>query len=144
MQSTLRSDTTIYEMTKVFMCRFERPADQGAAAINYRAKLAQAIYDELSGVSLDGPTETGGTQNEETGVNTEFWPPRTVDETMEGPDVQLYQAALLCHGYSVLTANGVFDTSTTKAVMDYQKDHKLTVDGVIGPITGRSLLRWEV
>ena len=140
----LFGDSSLYEMTKVFMCLYERPADQSTAAINYRAGLAQAIYDELSGVSLDGPGDCAGGQDDDDQERPEvLWPPRTVDEHMEGPDVQLYQAALICHGYSVLAVSGIFDPSTTKAVRHYQEDHGLAVDGVIGPITGRSLLEWK-
>ena len=141
--AALRSDGSVREISDVFMHRFERPADQSESACAFRARLAQTVYDELGGVSLDGPTETGGTQNEETGVNTEFWPPRTVDETMEGPDVQLYQAALLCHGYSVMSVSGLFDESTTRAVKAFQTFRGLKVDGVIGPITGKELLSWD-
>lgn len=138
----LFGDNSLYEMTKKFMTDFERPADQSTAAINYRAGLAQDIYNELSGVSLDKPGD-GAADPDDPEQPEKLWPPRTVDESMEGPDVQLYQAALVCHGCSVLAVNGIFDSSTTKAVKAYQKDHALAVDGVIGPITGHSLLAWE-
>ena len=138
----LFGDYSLYEMTKKFMTDFERPADQSTAAINYRVGLAQDIYNELSGVSLDMPGD-GAADPVDPEQPEKLWPPRMLDEGMEGPDVQLYQAALVCHGYSVLAVNGIFDSSTTKAVKAYQKDHGLAVDGVIGPITGHSLLAWE-
>lgn len=127
---------SIREMSDVFMYRFEKPYDQSDAACAYRASLAQQIYDELGG---DDPPAPPGPEP----PTEKYWPPRMVDEGMDGPDVQLYQAALLCHGYSLLTANAVFDASTTKAVKSFQADHQLAADGVIGPMTGKALLRWE-
>ena len=145
----LQSDRNIREISDVFMHQFERPYDQSEAACAYRANLAQAIYDELGGddppapdiMDPDDPGASG--KDEYVPPKIELWPPRMVDEGMEGADVQLYQAALLCHGYSVLSVNGVFDASTTKAAKAFQAARGLAVDGVIGPLTGRALLHWD-
>jgi hypothetical protein len=151
--SALQSDRSIREMSDVFMHQFERPADQSEAACAQRYSFAQAIYDQLGGDNPSRPDTPGPDPYMESDKPAasgkkpyvtpvmEFWPPRMLDEGMEGPDVQFYQAALLCHGYSVLTANGIFDASTTKAVKAFQAEHGLDADGVIGPLTGGALLR---
>lgn len=143
--AALKSGGSIREASDVFMRRFEMPADQSENACAYRAGLAQAIYEELGGVDAEASAEGDGSDKADGAAAREspYWPPRTVDEGMDGPDVQLYQAALLCHGYSVPGAGGLFDSATTRAARAFQTEHALAADGVIGPLTGRALLRWE-
>jgi peptidoglycan hydrolase-like protein with peptidoglycan-binding domain len=52
-----------------------------------------------------------------------------------GAQVKLLQTALAHLGYSPGTVDGVYGTSTTTAVTDFQRAHKLTADGVLGPAT---------
>ena len=52
-----------------------------------------------------------------------------------GAQVKLLQTALAHLGYSPGTIDGVYGTSTTTAVTDFQRAHKLTADGVLGPAT---------
>jgi len=66
-----------------------------------------------------------------------------LDKGSYGPAVAAAQAALNYHGFGPLTVNGSFDNAVQLSVRDFQKVHKLTVDGIIGPQTWRSLLYWR-
>ena len=55
-----------------------------------------------------------------------------------GPDV-VYLQTLLCDVGETLTVDGKFGTKTEKAVEDFQRLYKLTVDGVVGPATWDAL-----
>lgn len=52
-----------------------------------------------------------------------------------GAQVKLLQSALAQLGYSPGTVDGVYGTSTTTAVTAFQRAHKLTADGILGPAT---------
>jgi peptidoglycan hydrolase-like protein with peptidoglycan-binding domain len=55
-----------------------------------------------------------------------------------GTDVERLQGDLSRLGYQI-AVNGVFDEFTENAVKKFQLDHNLTVDGIVGPATGRQL-----
>ena len=63
----------------------------------------------------------------------------TVKYRMVGKEVVALQNALNLHGYN-LDTDGVFGKLTRDAVMDYQKNHGLEVDGIVGKNTWSSLL----
>jgi len=50
--STLKSDQSIEEMSKVFMENFERPDDQSVKAHNKRIDLCKAAYNEFAGTEV--------------------------------------------------------------------------------------------
>ena len=56
----------------------------------------------------------------------------------KGPDVTRLQKLLIAHGAS-LTPDVDFGVMTENAVKDYQKDHELVADGVVGKYTWDSL-----
>lgn len=56
-----------------------------------------------------------------------------------GRDVQILQDLLKIRGYNVET-NGIFDTLTQKAVVDFQKKVKIPADGIVGAQTMEKLL----
>ena len=60
-----------------------------------------------------------------------------------GPAVAAAQGALNYHGFGPIDVDGFFGTRTTAAVRSMQMVHNLTVDGVIGAHTWRSLLYWR-
>ena len=64
--------------------------------------------------------------------------PSTLQSGATGTDVERLQGDLSRLGYQV-TANGEFDQSTEAVVKKFQQDHNLTVDGIVGPQTGRQL-----
>lgn len=60
---------------------------------------------------------------------------------MNGSDVERLQRDLSERGYKLGPSgvNGVFDEHTENAVKAFQKDNNITVDGVVGPETGKKL-----
>lgn len=58
----------------------------------------------------------------------------------EGPRVELVQLKLIALGYlPVGSDTGVFDDATNSAVLTFQSEYGLVVDGLIGPETERSI-----
>ncbi|MBD2336068.1 peptidoglycan-binding protein [Calothrix sp. FACHB-156] len=57
---------------------------------------------------------------------------------LSGQNVERLQGDLSRLGYQI-PVNGIFDETTENAVKKFQQDHNLTVDGVVGPQTGRQL-----
>lgn len=57
---------------------------------------------------------------------------------LEGPNGQIKwaQQRLAGEGYAISTADGIFGPQTEAAVRAFQRDEGLSVDGVLGPITG--------
>ena len=144
--NVLMSDASLYDMTAAFMKSFENPADQSAAAINYRVGLAQAIYNEFAGSVPDAPAgpsdESQDDEKEPEGKDTPttpFWPPRTLCEGMVGGDVTALQVILYNHGYDCNAFDGIFGSRTKVMTMAYQGENGLDTDGIAGPITWRSL-----
>ena len=78
-------------------------------------------------------------------------PPRTLDPgvakrtlhvvspPMAGHDVHALQQALRKLGYSPGPIDGIYGVATASAVREFQNDHKLEVDGVVGPHTRAAL-----
>ena len=58
--------------------------------------------------------------------------------TADKPKVRQLQELLNKHGYR-LQVDGEFGPRTKAAVLDFQTDHKLTADGLVGPITWAAL-----
>jgi len=58
----------------------------------------------------------------------------------KGQDVVVIQYLLVAHGYvGVGPVDGVYGRMTTRAVMAWQRDMGLVVDGIAGPVTTASL-----
>ncbi|KGK86650.1 hydrolase [Desulfosporosinus sp. HMP52] len=57
----------------------------------------------------------------------------------KGPDVVELQTKLNYVGYNVGKADGVFGSLTQQGVINFQRANKLTVDGLVGPITAKTL-----
>jgi len=58
----------------------------------------------------------------------------------EGPRVGLMQFKLVVLGYLPTGADtGVFDSATSSAVLEFQGDYGLIVDGIVGPETERAI-----
>ena len=66
---------------------------------------------------------------------------RTLKRGCEGRDVKSLQRLLFADGYSVGSSgdDGDFGPNTEKAVLNFQSDHNLTSDGVVGPKTFKAL-----
>ncbi|MGQ4666537.1 peptidoglycan-binding domain-containing protein [Metabacillus halosaccharovorans] len=60
---------------------------------------------------------------------------RTVGEKAKGNITRIIQGMLYCLGYNPKGFDGIFGNGTEAAVRAYQKDHVLSVDGVVGENT---------
>ena len=60
---------------------------------------------------------------------------------MRGEEVKTLQMTLKLRGYDIgpYGADGVFGDSTEKAVKEFQRDHNLEADGIVGPATQAAL-----
>ncbi len=63
--------------------------------------------------------------------------PRRCPDSLTKKDIQ---RALRKAGYYTGSIDGIFGLLTERAVKDFQRDHGLQVDGVVGPITRRALV----
>ena len=66
-------------------------------------------------------------------------PPRTLRRFMRGPDVAAAQDALESAGHRCGSIDGVFGPLTHRATHDFQAEHGLAPDGIIGPLTRAAL-----
>lgn len=55
----LNACTSVYDATKIFMCEFERPADQSENAIQRRAGYSQQFYNKYAGGNNDNTDDNG-------------------------------------------------------------------------------------
>ena len=82
-------------------------------------------------------------KKEEQPQNTFTLELRTLRNGMKGGDVKALQRLLFADGYSVGASgdDGDFGSNTEKAVINYQKRHKLTPDGIAGKDTFTELFK---
>jgi peptidoglycan hydrolase-like protein with peptidoglycan-binding domain len=66
-------------------------------------------------------------------------PTRTLREGMSGADVKAMQERLISLHYWLGSATGTFNNDTLQAVYAYQAINRLTMDGVVGPLTAHAL-----
>jgi peptidoglycan hydrolase-like protein with peptidoglycan-binding domain len=62
-------------------------------------------------------------------------PKTTLKPGDAGAQVRVLQRALAHLGYSPGTVDGQYGAATVRAVSNFQRAHKLTVDGIVGPAT---------
>lgn len=65
---------------------------------------------------------------------------RILGKGATGDDVRTLQQILRSRNYGILVATGSFDDSTEQAVMNFQRDAHLLVDGIVGPQTRPALV----
>ena len=82
------------------------------------------------------------TEANDTELVRTIWPPRMVDKSMSGKDVTVLQAILDARGYKTDT-DGVIGEATDQAIRQFQREHDLDPDGVVGPLTWRKILSME-
>lgn len=121
----------LYEATSRFCREFERPAYNN---VDVRFKAAQEVRDLIQGQAVENIDNSVSEPKQEL-----FWPPRMLCQDMNGADVQLLQAALMCHGYHCGGTSGIFDVRTRNMVLAFQTEHGLDVDGIAGPKTFKAL-----
>jgi hypothetical protein len=67
-------------------------------------------------------------------------PKRTLSYGMRGSDVKALQQRLAALKYYPGPADGIFGPGTLEAVWAFQEVQHLSVDGIVGPVTGRALV----
>lgn len=93
-------------------------------------------------LTLPGSTTTQSTTTQKTTTTTATSVPAPTVPLKpgdSGDQVKVLQKALASLGYDVGTIDGVYGTSTTNAVIAFQKAAGLTADGVVGPATRTAL-----
>ena len=97
-------------------------------------------WGELTGVDYAGESESG-IQNSEVKENGGIWP--TLRRGSKGNAVKECQALLEKHGYDLgpCGVDGDFGRMTEKAVRAFQEDRGLKVDGIVGPVTRKELMK---
>ena len=97
-------------------------------------------WGELTGVDYANNSEIRN-QDSQLAVEENSWP--TLRKGSKGKAVKECQTLLEKHGYSVGSCgiDGKFGKDTLAAVKAFQKDHGLEVDGIVGPITRKELMK---
>lgn len=60
---------------------------------------------------------------------------RILRRGMRGNDVKILQSKLQSLGYDVGPIDGIFGPRTERAVINFQRDNRIKVDGIVGPQT---------
>ena len=118
----------LYTATKRICEEFERPLVNNT---DIRYAMAQNWYNKFNNSFIDTPISQ---------PKNEYWPPRTIDVGMGGPDVIVWQALMNARGYKC-DITGEFTEDTRRAVKAYQKDVGLIVDGIPGPKSWAAALK---
>ena len=141
------------------VCRYyEIPADTENQA-NYRGNRARYWYQWLAGnlgkestfsEATEGPKETNANGGATDILPAVFWPPRGYRGGkedpglclgMSGPDVELLCSILKSRGYNIHFIDSKFTDTVNGAVREFQQKNSLSVDGIVGYNTWRSLLK---
>lgn len=116
------------------VCReYERPAVNN---VNSRFQAANELRGNIQGKATEGVDNSVEADKD---VDDKCWPPRMLCFGMDGADVTLLQALLLCHGYNCGGCNGIFNSGTKAKVLAFQSANGLDVDGIAGPKTFKAL-----
>lgn len=108
---------------------------------------AMLLYNKGSGKVLPGLTRRrkwehdlflSGTGEKKTG-NPYPVPQKTLKKGGKGNDVRWLQYELSRHGHHVII-DGVFGINTEAKVLDFQRNHNLTADGIVGKMTREALI----
>ena len=140
------------------ICReYEQPAynnvkERYDAAVELAAKLDLNYAETADGsgsAEIVSESDTGSFQKpkEPDRPDTPFWPPRGAAGGREDPglcqgmvglDVMLLQTALTCRGHGCVI-DGIFGRETEDALKGFQTEQGLTVDGICGKNTWKSI-----
>ena len=117
--------------------------------VDARFRYALSLAQEIGAASAPPAGDKISTQSaevkapeKEKPADAGFWPPRMVDKSMSGKDVTVLQAILDARGYKTET-DGVIGEITDQAIRQFQREHDLDPDGVVGPLTWRKILSLE-
>lgn len=126
----LLKSNDIFECTKYICKIFERPTVNN---IDARFRAAVSLKAELTDTLAPDPVPSEEVKDEV------FWPPRMICKGMSGPDVSVLQALLTAHGFEC-GITGEFNIQTHNLIIAFQAQHKLSQDGIAGPLTWNAIL----
>ena len=124
---------------------YERPAVNNFGP---RREAANSFYMQFGGMAVpemgtgDYPSAaTGGSAPDKGSLEAEvYWPPRTLEVGMYGPDVVALQGLLIAHGYPA-GITGTFDNATDAQLRAFQTTAGLKADGIAGSKSWAALTR---
>lgn len=120
----------LYTCVKEVCTVYERPAHNN---IDARFTAAVSLKAEI-------PESTPAPEPEPAEPEKEiYWPPRMICQGMKGDDVAVLQAILTARGYAS-DITGEFDLRTRNMTVAFQAESRLDQDGIVGPLTWKSLL----
>lgn len=119
-------------------------ADTAAPTTN---ELPATTSSSTASTTTTAPPTTAPPTTAAPTTTLEPQPPTTAERTItllrqgdEGPRVEVVQLKLIVLGYLPAgSATGVFDGATNSAVLAFQSEYGLVVDGLVGPETERSI-----
>lgn len=109
-------------------------ADRRTAVAEWEQRLRHGNVAGLAQTAVP-PTHDRGAHNADRGADHY---PIALHEGSRGDVVRTLQGELAQSGYP-LRADGAFGKETLHAVEAFQRDHRLTVDGRVGPLTRQAL-----
>ena len=121
---------------------YERPEKNNFGP---RREAADSFYMQFGGMAApemgtgDYPSAaTGGSSPDKGSLEEVYWPPRTLEVGMYGPDVVALQGLLIAHGYPA-GITGTFDNATDGQLRAFQAAARLKADGIAGAKSWRKL-----
>ena len=136
--------TGVYEATERICREYERPAVNN---VEERARYANEFYMTLGGMAV--PEQGAATIPQSAAPTAPFtqgsleevyWPPRTLELGMYGPDVVALQGLLIAHGFPA-GISGTFDAATDGQLRAFQSAKGLKADGIAGPKSWSALVK---
>ena len=130
--AVLQSAQSVREASDAVLLKYEKPADQSETAQERRAGYGQTFYDRYASQSHSEAPESAPDSTLTTGLQA----------GSKGSEVATMQSMLISCGYALprYGADGNFGAETLSAVKQFQQDHGLTVDGIVGKKTYAALL----
>lgn len=129
--------TGVYEAAARVCKEYERPAVNN---IDVRAGHANQFYMVLGGMDVGSVDIPVGDEIFHTPAVEVYWPPRTLEYGMFGPDVVALQGLLVAHGYNI-AVDGAFGNKTNNALIAFQADVFGYGDGIATPETWGALTK---
>lgn len=146
----LKTSDNLLACTEAICKSYERPAVNNVDA---RYASATKLQQQLSGFKVDPaayveyvPAQEADSHPSELATPAimpthEYWPPRVVCVGMTGPDIKVLHTLLEVWGYGTLDAQYDFGSYLETKVKEFQTDHGLKPDGIVGPLTWAALLK---
>lgn len=111
-----------------------------AVSTSSTAPTTLVASSSSASASTTAPTTTAAATTEPPPLTTAERTVTLVRQGDEGPRVEVVQRKLIVLGYLPAgSATGVFDGATNGAVLEFQSDYGLVVDGLVGPQTERAI-----